>query len=389
MKPLTKIIFLIGMLFIVSCNKEKTTISVKNNLNLPRTFETVTLTKSELKLKETDNLEDYVMVDMQQKPQIVQYVDTNKDGKADELLFQPKVKANDKSEYTLAKRKDKQKTGAICYSRFVPERTDDYAWENDKVAFRVYGPTAQKMKEEGVEGGTLSSGVDCWLKRVEYPIINKWYKKYADKTGTYHKDTGEGLDNYHVGVSRGCGGISVKVDTTYYNSKNFSNYKTLMTGPIRTQFSLKYATWDANGKKIKENRIITLDKGNNLSKFEINLDGSDTVSVGLTLHKNDGLKTTDKENGFISYWENLDDSELGTGVVFTNKKDIIAFDIYKNEKDEVKNQYAKVKIPNKKLTYYTGFGWKKSKQFENPTQWNTYLNNFAKRIASPLKVTIN
>jgi hypothetical protein len=79
------------------------------------------------------------------------------------------------------------------------------------------------MIEDSIPGGTLSSGVDTWLKKVEYPIINKWYKEtLVDKTGSYHEDTGEGLDNFHVGVSRGVGGIAVKNDDKYYFSKNYS-----------------------------------------------------------------------------------------------------------------------------------------------------------------------
>ena len=388
---LTKILFffsLIAALF--SCKKEtNTTISITNSLDIPRTFETVELTKSDLKLSDADNLEDYGLVDIQQKSQIVQYVDTNADGKADVLLFQPKINANDRSDFTLVKKENKTDEKLVCYSRFVPERTDDYAWENDKVAFRVYGPTAQKMIEENIEGGTLSSGVDCWLKRVDYPIINKWYKKYTEKTGTYHEDTGEGLDNFHVGTSRGCGGIAVKVDTSYYISKNFINYKTITIGPIRTQFSLEYADWDANGNPVKESRIITLDKGNNLSKFKISLQGTDKVSIGLTLHKNDGTITKNKENGWISYWEHLDDSELGTAVVIPNPQNILDFDTYISKTDDVKNQYVEIKVPDGSITYYAGFGWKKSKQFNTQKEWHAYLNDFTTKLKSPLQVSIN
>ena len=387
---LTKIILLPVIVLMVSCNNEiKTTISITNELAIPRTFETIELTKSDLKLTDTDNLEDYGLVDSQQKPQIVQYVDTNDDGKADVLLFQPKMSPNSQSDFTLVKNKKQTSNKTVCYSRFVPERTDDYAWENDKVAFRVYGPTAQKMVEENIEGGTLSSGVDCWLKRVDYPIINKWYKKYTEKTGTYHEDTGEGLDNYHVGTSRGCGGISVKIDSTYYNSKNFINYKTITTGPIRTQFTLEYADWDVNGNPVKERRIITLDKGNNLSKFEISLQGTGNVSIGLTLHKNDGTITKNKENGWISYWEHLDDSELGTAVVIPDPQDILDFDTYISKTDDVKNQYVEVNVTDNKILYYAGFGWKKSKQINTNEEWASYLNSFSKRIQSPLKVIIN
>ncbi len=391
MKATIFIIF-IGFFTLISCKnqkQQKTTITVTNNLNLSRTFETVEIPVKTI--KKNMNFKHFSITDDKGVNQISQEVDTNNDGEIDFLLFQPQLKPKETKKYFISQDSIKintDKKNPICYSRFVPERIDDYAWENDRVAFRVYGPVAQKMIENGDPNGTLSSGVDCWLKRVKYPIINKWYKKYADKTGTYHKDTGEGLDNYHVGKSRGCGGIAVKTDSTYAVSKNFIKYKTITTGPIRTQFNLEYANWNANGKLIKESRIITLDKGSNLSKFEISLSGTDTISIGLTLHKNDGKISKNKKNGWISYWENLDDSELGTGIVIDANK-IIGFNTYISKKnDDVKNQFMQVKIKNKKLMYYTGFGWKKSNQFSSNKEWNNYLDEFSKRISSPLVLTI-
>lgn len=105
----------------------------------------------------------------------------------DELLFQPKIAANSQIDFEIVTVSEIKKTIAenLCYSRFVPERTYDYTWKNDKVAFRVYGQNAQYRFENNLPKPTLSIGVDAWLKRVEYPIINKWYKKYSEKTGTY------------------------------------------------------------------------------------------------------------------------------------------------------------------------------------------------------------
>ena len=185
-------------------------------------------------------------------PYVSQTIDSDGDGTDDTILFQPEIKAHSELIFT-ASRSDStavfsQDSISRCYSRFVPERTDDYAWENNRVAFRTYGPTAQKMVEDEAQGGTLSSGIDAWLKRVDYPIINKWYKKELETDGSYHKDTGEGLDNYQVGSSRGVGGIAVKEGDTYYISKNFTSWKRLYNGPIRTSFVLTYADWDANGK---------------------------------------------------------------------------------------------------------------------------------------------
>ena len=42
------------------------------------------------------------------------------------------------------------------YGRFVPERKDDFAWENEYAAFRMYGPALRPENP--------SNGVDLWLK---------------------------------------------------------------------------------------------------------------------------------------------------------------------------------------------------------------------------------
>ena len=222
-----KVILLFFFATLLSYSQKNKIISVSNELNVDREFETIELTKPALGLKITEVLEKYGIREIGTSKFLVsQCVDENGDGISDLILFQPTIKAasNKKFEVVLnTDIKDKEPIN-YCYSRFVPERTDDYAWENNKVAFRTYGPTAQKMTEDKVKRGTLTSGIDAWLKRVEYPILNKWYEKYTNGTGTYHKDTGEGLDNFHVGGSRGIGGIAVKVDSLYYTSKKHKDY---------------------------------------------------------------------------------------------------------------------------------------------------------------------
>jgi hypothetical protein len=386
---LTKIILLSGILLFVSCKTATKTITIKNDLDIDRSFETIKITKSDLKLREEDNLYDYVIQDKDGVWQVTQYEDRSGDGSVDYMLFQPKVTANSFTNYTIVHIPNAElpEREEICFSRFVPERTDDYAWENDKVAFRVFGPTAQKMFEDGIEGGTLSSGIDCWLKRVDYPIINKWYKKNTEKTGSYHEDTGEGLDSFHVGVSRGCGGIAIKKDSTYYISKNFINYKTLMTGPIRTSFYLEYKDWDANGTLIKESRIITLDLGNNLSKFEVTIEGTSEISAGLTLHEGNGKISENIKNSWLSHWEPHGDSELGTAIV-TYPESLNGFEKYKTNKKDLSNAYLHLKLDNNKVVYYAGFGWKKRNNFKNSVAWNTYLNEFSMKLQSPLEIII-
>lgn len=373
-----------------ACSFKKKTliITIENPIGLERTFETVELNKDILKL---DDLDIIGIRDIESgKEQITQTIDTDGDGVSDQILFQPKITAHSKRQFEVFYIKKNETINATnyCYSRFVPERTDDYAWENNRVAFRTFGPTAQKMKEDSIPGGTLSSGIDAWLKKVEYPIINKWYKKELETNGTYHEDTGEGLDNFHVGLSRGVGGIAVKADSIYYTSKNFVNYKTITNGPIRSSFYLEYANWDASGKLIKESKIISLDLGSNLSKFTSSIEGTDKISAGLTLHEKDGEITTNSKNGWISYWQPHSNSELGTAIV-ANKNAFLGYEKYDVEIEDLSNAYAHLKVKDNQVVYYAGFGWKESGQFNSKAEWENYLSLFSKKINNPLKVTFS
>ncbi|KPM30557.1 Hypothetical protein I595_3378 [Croceitalea dokdonensis DOKDO 023] len=377
-------------LFAISCQEKaaRQQIVVENTMDAHRAFETVSVNLTTIK---NDGVSGAIIVKDAKTGEVMtsQEVDTDGDGTVDVLLFQPKIAANATKTYEVhfGAAETGTKGDPSCYSRFVPERTDDYAWENNRVAFRTYGPTAQKMVEDSVKGGTLSSGMDAWLKRVDYPIINKWYKKELETDGSYHKDDGEGLDNFHVGISRGVGGIAKKVDSIYHISKNFTSWKTLSTGPIRTSFILTYADWDAAGNMISEEKKISLDYGQNLSRFEITLKGTDTISAGLTLHEKDGDIGVNQDSGWVSYWELHGDSELGTGIVVPNGN-MLGYEHYLTERKDESNLYAHIKTNDGKAVYYAGFGWKKSGQFSTKAQWEAYLDRFAQQLQNPLQVTI-
>ncbi|QSB28936.1 DUF4861 family protein [Flavobacterium sp. CLA17] len=359
-------------------------ITVTNSLPTDREFETVELTKKSLGLPSSAKLENYAVKEKKSGLSLEsQSVDNDGDGIADVLLFQPKIDASSEKEYEIVPSDAADSKNINCYSRFVPERTDDYAWENNKVAFRTYGPVAQKMVEDKIPGGTLTSGIDAWLKRVDYPIINKWYEKATLGTGTYHKDTGEGLDNFHVGDSRGIGGIAVNAKGKYYFSKNFISWKTITTGPIRTSFILTYAKWDANGHKITESKLISLDYGSYLSRFEISIKGTKNIAAGITLHDKKGTIGTNIEEGWLSHWEPIDDSEIGTGLV-APQGTLTAFDNHLTEETDLSNLYGNLNVKKHKVVYYAGFGWKKGSPFKTKQDWETYLSSFAKKINNPL-----
>ncbi len=393
MQYLVKISTFVLVIILASCNQNSDgtiKVTIKNTLSESRSFETVEISNESIGISSEEDFSQYGIRDLENKEWLLsQVVDTDGNGKGDLLLFQPEIKGQSEKTFEILKLDTIVVTEGdpICYSRFVPERTDDYAWENDKVAFRTYGPTAQKMKEDGTPGGTLSSGIDAWLKKVDYPIINKWYEKTTNGTGTYHEDTGEGLDNFHVGASRGIGGITVKVDSTYYFSKNFTAWNTICSGPIRTSFVLKYAVWGADGNEITEEKHISLDRGSNLSRFEIHITGTNVLTAGITLHKKEGEVNADKDAGWMSYWEPHESSELGLGIVVPAKK-LIGVEQYITDEADLSNFYGDIKVEDGKANYYAGFAWKENGQYPTKAEWEAYLNDYAKKVNTPLIVRL-
>jgi hypothetical protein len=391
MKFSAYVFFIIGF---CTCGARAQTLpfTVTNNLDFERT-EVVALP--------VDQLGDYTMLGYPDYTKIqnaatrhnqpVQWIDYDADGTPDELLFQATVTAKATASYVVSRgnKPAEEPQAPAAFSRFVPERADDYTWENDRVAFRVYGPAGQKEALAGVPGSTLGSGVDIWLKRVKYPVINKWYAGHVKAPGFYHTDRGEGYDPYHVGGSRGTGGTGVWVNDSLQVSENFVSYKTIATGPLRTVFELTYAPWSEYG--ITETKRITLDVGTNFSKFEVRLTSQKKIpnyAVGITLHRNGNAAniSINKKQGSISHWEKIDDAFVGEGIVINPKSISRAFSHVTTAADQ-SNLLILVK-PKEFITYYAGFAWQKSGQVQSVTDFDELLNKQAQLISNPLIVNL-
>ncbi|MCM4156929.1 DUF4861 family protein [Gramella sp. AN32] len=384
----------ISTLNFISCDnpeeKRQLTIEIENDLDFSRKevvsipyekFENLLEEKTfnSLRIKR-DSAESYLRT---------QSIDYDEDGIPEELLFQAEVAANSKSRYiiVLDSTIKEPESDVIAFSRFVPERTDDYTWENDKVAFRTYGPTGQEEALAGVPGSTLSSGIDLWLKRTDKTIIDKWYAEHGKNPGYYHIDHGEGYDPYHVGGSRGTGGSGIWENDSLYVSQNFTDYKTIADGPLRTVFELEYAPWGPYN--IKETKKITLDLGSNFSKFEVSLESDEEIqgySVGITLHDNKGEYAINEEEGWIRHWEEIDSSFVGEGLVLNPTIIDSAF----ARKAEIPDQSNLLVItnPENKITYYAGFAWDKSGQVSNLNDWDAMLKKQALIMKNPLRVEV-
>ncbi|KAA1261960.1 hypothetical protein LF1_45210 [Rubripirellula obstinata] len=257
--------------------------------------------------------------------------------------------------------------------RFVPERSDDFAWENDKIAFRAYGPALRAKPED--------SGFDCWLKRVDYPIIDKWYRE-ASQGKTYHKDHGEGYDPYKVGASRGCGGLALWIDGKMVASDVFTDWKIVKNEPQESVFVLSYQ-WEHAGDQYQEEKQITIRMGERLfesqSTFRKNgeLAADLPIAIGLVQHHSHDAVSKDLDSGWMSIWETIDGSDLGVGVVIDPDK-IVEFKMLKSKVDLESHALLITKTDeNGQLKYHAGYGWEKAGEIKTDDEWHNYLTEFA------------
>ena len=224
---------------------DKVTVTVTHTLDAARPSETITIPWTEVnKALPNAYLQKIAVKDA--KGNVIPYQVTNVAPQAKdpqnigvaygELIFQQSFVAGEKSAtFTIEKTEDVAPVFPSKVSeRYIPERLDDFAWENDKVAHRTYGPALGAPAPAGVVKEVLvTSGLDIWSKRVDYPIVDRWYNKGHDH---YHKDQGEGMDMYNVGGSRGCGGTGIWDGKQLYVGRNYSGWKIIANGPIRAIF---------------------------------------------------------------------------------------------------------------------------------------------------------
>lgn len=286
------------------------------------------------------------------------------------------------------------------YARQVPERSNDIAWESDRIAHRMYH--VDLIKEEG----TVSSGIDVWTKRTRNLIVNEWYKR-----PNYHEDVGDGLDDYHVSRSRGCGGLGIWSGGKLYVSSNYRNARIVTTGPVRSEFILDYDSWEAGGRKVGERKIISIDAGSNMSRIE-SIFSSDDISplqVGIGIAQRAGTGNSVSENreaGWMTYWQapDRDRGEIGCAVILpagsirefaTENGTVGAVPPGEQLKPDseglppVSNLLAITQVEVAKgLVYFIGAGWTRSGDFPNNDAWKAYVSRFAERRSEPLRVLL-
>ena len=390
------LVHFVVLLSALSCNNKVTSngITVTNNSDLIRDSESIEIWVDKLSGISPKDINKIVLLDNLGNQMRIQWVDINLDSIQDYLLFQTNFEPHETKHFSLIIDNDSIKENTSTrktHCRIVPERIDDFAWENDKVAFRTYGPKCQQLFEEGNPAGLISSGIDCWLKRVDYPIIDKWYAN-NEKGISYHIDHGEGLDNYHVSTSRGCGGTALLYNGKIILSENFSSWKVLANGPIRSIFELNYDTIRVGNIGVLEKKRITLDLGTNFYHCTVTystLEISDTASVGLALHNKKGKINSSIKDGWVSYWEPIDDSYLGTAIIVDSKQVLgIGGKDSDLEQESDNNIWINLKLDKNSFNYWSGFGWGKRKKFNSANEWENHLKKESIKKRFPIEVRI-
>lgn len=276
---------------------------------------------------------------------------------------------------------------AKAFARYVPERLDDFAWENDKVAHRTYGPALGAPAPEGVKKEVLvTSGLDLWFKRVDYPVVDRWYNKGHDH---YHKDEGEGMDMYNVGKSRGAGGTGVWDGSRLHTGVNYASWKVLANGPVRAVFELHYKAWDAAGVPVSEIKRFTVDAGHYLdridSTFQYPGEAPLTIAVGLNKSPSDKGQqpeiATTRDGALLLQWvTQASNGAFGTAVVLPGAHGFA--------QDELNELILAKAVSGKPLRYYAGGAWSRAGDITSRAQWERLAADTAARAANPVRVSL-
>lgn len=328
------------------------------------------------------------------------------------IIFPVDVNANSSVTYQIKPGTPKEIATIACGNHY-PERVDDVAWENDRIAFRTYGPALQATGEQAF-------GYDIWTKRVAEPVVDMRYKtelnpetraKIAELQKTdkqaarqlansisYHIDHGNGLDYYKVGPTLGAGTSALLANDSIVYPYCYKDYAILDNGPLRFTVKLVY-----NPLKVKDNdnvvetRLLSLDAGSQMNKITLsfaNLNEATPIVTGIVLHHPSMDYQADASKGYIAYAdpENSLDGQIYIGAIFPEKlSDAKAVHFSEAEKkqrgaDGHVLAYSTYE-PGSEYTYYTGAGWSKW-GFQNSAEWFKYIQNFAQKIKQPLQVSI-
>ena len=312
-------------------------------------------------------------------------------------------------------------------------RKDDIAWENDRCAYRVYGPALQRT-------GERSFGTDIWAKNTPDTVV---YERYVmdkqgnvdgdkvdekvkseerrmknlsgaaleakikalkaesyeiDVTTSFHLDHGNGLDPYRVGATLGLGAPSLMIGNQQFLPYCYKTYKILDNGPLRFTVELTYnPSTIGEMQNVVEHRIISLDKGSNFNKMTVWYEGlthPTDFATGFPIHEED-TETKTFAKDYVSYADPTDNIEVNNsqvfvGVLFPNGIDNTYYQLFDKKHDGATGHALGVKRGLKnaeKYSYYFGAAWSKY-DVRSYTEWQIRIKEFLEALKTPLQVKL-
>lgn len=390
---------------------DKVTITLTNTLSTPRTEMVETkLADVQRKLNATTNI---IITDPngQEIPSQATH-----DGK---LIFQAGVPAKGKAVY-YATKGTPQKYAAKVAGRLFTERQDEFGWENDKVAYRIYGHGGA-VGYDLFNKNTSDLMLDYWyaseqnqdMRRVIKDLGKRGYKDLADQVYNaycYHINHGKGMDCYTVGPTLGGGANALmEANGNLLMPSCYKSYKILDQGPLRFTVELTYPERQLNDAKVIEKRVITLDAGSHFNRVAVTYQGLPkpmTVAAGAVVHKSNPTQyVLNAQSGFIGY-EDLGDASVYNakyrnelakqmghiyiGLLFPQKN---ITTLYKARENGIATGHilgTTTYHPSTSFTYYFGTGWDQNTTTEIHTfeAWQAVLAQAAKAVRTPLKVSV-
>lgn len=372
-------VLILAATIFIGCNpsKQALTVEVSNPGAIDRENEMVELIWETIQQKLSLSAEETIIITGDNGQQLPYQLVTNGTGQTETLIFPVSLQAGQTASFQIAVGKPETFT-PLVYGRLVPERKDDFTWENNRTAFRVYGPALKAT-------GEISNGMDFWAKKTESLIIDKWYKDDLAGVASYHEDHGEGLDFYKVGRTLGLGMTAPVDNDTLCLGDNFVTAEILDNGPLRITFKLTYDPYPAGDKTTTETRVISLDAYKLFNKvtniFEVEADEL-TVATGIVMEKGKPEITFGDNSGIIAYETPADNVN---GTIYTAA-------IHPNGFTDIKvanghylglNNYKS----GTSYTYYAGGGWSKA-GFDSFDSWVQFVKLEKEKIDQPLTIQI-
>ena len=253
-------------------------------------------------------------------------------------------------------------------ARFVPERADDFVFENNLIAGRFYG--------KALEGNPTSPGIDIWVKMPGKLVADTWYAEAQKDPEYYHHNHGDGKDCYKVSVSLGGGASAPLIDGRLaMPATNYRSYDIVEQTPDKVVFVLHYPEWEAaEGVKVSLDKQVTVCADSYFCRVDDtwNFSGAETLTVAAGLLRHSAQETIEQERltpTAYAIWEHASDQSiepedgmLGVAVVVPGAKDVCVH-------EELDHGIATREVKSgETFTYYFGSCWSKG-DLQTPEAW--------------------